>query len=80
MSFSSSIKGSILGSAIKKVADSGPRTTVLGFVAAAILADKIDYGKLFDGDPRQIGNLVGAVIVALFGYFTNHPKEIIEKK
>lgn len=74
MSLSSSIKGSVLGSAIKKVADSESRTTLLGFAAAAILADKIDYGKLFEGDPQQIGNLVGVIVVAVFGYFTNHPK------
>lgn len=72
MSLSSSIKGSILGSAIKKVADSEPRTTLLGFAAAAVLADKIDYGKLFEGDPQQIGTFVGAIVVAVFGYFTNH--------
>jgi len=51
------------------------RTTVLGIVAAALLAAQLDWGKLLHGDPDQIGLAAGAVVAALFGYLTNKPSK-----
>lgn len=72
MSLSSFVKGKVLASFIGKVADSEPRTTVAGAALAGLIAAKIDYNKLVQGDPQQIGNAVAAVIVALIGYWTNN--------
>jgi len=49
------------------------RTTVLGIVAAALLAAQLDWSKLLHGDPDQIGLAAGALVAALFGYWTNKP-------
>lgn len=72
MSIVSSIKGSIIGSIINNIAKSEPKTTALGAVLAAIQLANVDYGKLVQGDPEQVGRVVAAVVTALLGYFTNH--------
>jgi hypothetical protein len=47
------------------------KTTILGVVAAALLATKLDWGLLLKGDSAQVGTAVGVVITALLGYYTN---------
>lgn len=47
------------------------RTTVLGVVAASLLAAQLDWAKLLQGDPDQLGLAAGAAVAALFGYWTN---------
>lgn len=73
MSLSKSIEGTILGTVVKKIAASEPRTTILGTVLGGVVLAQIDYGKLLAGDPTQIGNAVAAIVVAVIGYYTNHP-------
>lgn len=63
------IKGVLRG--LAKSSDT--QTTVLGLVAAGLLASGIDWNKLVQGDPDQIGLLVGTVVAILFGYLTNKP-------
>lgn len=70
------IKVPFIKSCLGRIASSNDtKTTVLGVVAAAVLASEIDYGKLLNGDGGEIGKVVGVVVVALIGYYTNkHPK------
>ena len=72
MGLPSFIQGKILSTAVKKIADSEPRTTVLGFVLAGVEAAHIDYGKLLQKDPVEIGNAIGVVATALLGWYMNH--------
>ena len=72
MSLTSLVKGKILGTVIDKIAASEPRTTIAGAALAGLVAANIDYNKLVQGDPQQIGQAVAAVIVALLGYWANH--------
>lgn len=74
MSFSSMIEGTIIRAALDKIVASEPRTSFLGLLGGGVIAAKIDYGKLIQGDPQQIGNLVGVVVVVLIGWFTNHSR------
>lgn len=79
MSIPNFIKGDIIKSALKKVAGSNDtKTTVLGVAAAGVIAAQIDWNKLFQKDPAQIGLLIGTIVTAVFGYYTNkvdQPKE-----
>jgi hypothetical protein len=74
VSIATSVKGSILRRVIENVRASEPRTSALGAVLGGIVAANIDYNKLLQGDPQQIGNLVAAIVVVLLGWFTNHSK------
>jgi len=74
MSLTTLIKGKILGTVISKMAASEPRTTIGGFILASIMAANVDYGKVFQGDPQQLGLLIAAPIVAVLLYYTNHSK------
>ena len=76
MSIKTSLEGTIIGKVIQNIAASEPVTTLLGFVLAAVVGSKIDYGKLLNEDPNQIANLISAVVIAVMGYYTNHPKRI----
>jgi hypothetical protein len=72
MSLTSLVKGKIIGTVVDKISASEPRTTIAGFVLATVVASNIDYGKLSQGDPTQIGNLIGAIAAAVLGWFANH--------
>jgi hypothetical protein len=74
MSLGTSIKGTVIGIVLKKLSDSEPKTTALGATLGGLIAAQIDYSKLLQGDPTQIGNAVAAVVVTLLGYFTNNKK------
>lgn len=74
MGLTSLVKGKIFQTVIDKLAQSEPRTTVGGMALAGIVAANIDYPKLIQGDPQQIGNLAAAIIVAVLGYYMNHSK------
>lgn len=68
------IKGMFAKSMIKSLAKSNNgRTTILGFMAAALLAQQIDWGLALSGDSQQLGTAAGAIIAALIGYLTNRP-------
>lgn len=47
------------------------KTTVLGVIAATLIGSSIDWGKLLNGDLAEIGKAVGAVVAAVFGYYSN---------
>ena len=72
MGLESSVKGKILSVAVNKLAASEPRTTLAGAILGGIVAANIDYGKLVQKDPQQVGNLVAAIAVVLLGYWSNH--------
>lgn len=66
------IKGDIIKAALRNVAgNNDTKATILGFVASAVLAAQIDYGKLLQKDPNEIGKAVGVLVAAVFGYYTN---------
>lgn len=70
------IKAALVKSALGRVAkDPDTQTTILGVLAAALLSEKLDWGKLIAGDSDQIGIAIGVVVVALFGYITNTRKK-----
>lgn len=55
--------------------DNDAKTTVIGIIAAGILAAGVDWGKLFAGDSNEVGKVAGAVIAILFSYYTNKPSK-----
>lgn len=68
------IKASIAKGMLGKLADDhDTKTTALGVVAAGLLAANIDWSKLFKGDGTEIGKVVGALVVAAIGYYSNKP-------
>lgn len=56
------------------------KTTILGLVAAALLASQINWKLLVQGDGTAIGTAVGVVVAALIGYYTNKPDKQPETK
>lgn len=63
----------IIKSALSNLAGKdGGRTTVIGFVAAALLAQHLNFALLLHGDAAQGQIAINAAICALFGYYTNH--------
>lgn len=64
--------GHVVAGVVKEAAKSNDsKTTILGAVGAGLLASQVDYGKAIGGDQAEIGKAIGAVVFALFGYFTN---------
>jgi len=47
------------------------KTTILGAILAALIMTRVDWTKVFQGDPTNIGIVVGALVTALLGYYTN---------
>lgn len=47
------------------------KSTWLGVVSGAVMATHIDWALLLKGDHTQISTLVGAVVFAAWGYYTN---------
>lgn len=72
-------EGTIIKVVVDKLAKSEPRTTLAGAALGAVVAANIDYGKLMQKDPVQIGNLVGAVLTVALGYWMNHG-DLVAKK
>ncbi len=68
-------KGTLARAFVGTLAKNNDRkTTILGIVAGAVIgAVGIDWTKLAAGDPGQIGIVAGAIVAALFGYYTNKP-------
>ncbi len=70
-----SVKGLIVKSVLGKIAGNpDSATTLLGLLAGAVVASKVDFGKLVSGDGNEIGTAIGAVVVALIGWYTNRKK------
>lgn len=68
------VKADFTKALLGKVArDNDTKTTLLGFVAAGLLAANLDWGKLIQGDSTQIGQAVGAAVAVAIGYYTNKP-------
>ena len=74
MSLPNAIKGDIVRKVVQNLSDSEPKTTFLGFLLAALVATKVDYGKLLAGDSTQIASAISAVVIAALGYYTNNRK------
>ena len=47
------------------------KTSVLGVVLGAIVVLNIDYSKVFQLDPAEMGKLAGAVVTAVLGFYVN---------
>ena len=70
------LKALFAKSFLKKLAgDNNTRTSVLGFLAAALLAANVEWSKLFAGEPGEIGQAAAVLIAALWGWFTNRPEK-----
>jgi len=68
-----------LKTALKKFStDNSTKTTVLGVLAAGLLAADIDFGKLLTGDVAEITKVVSAVVALLFGFYTNRPNKEVK--
>lgn len=68
------VKARIIKAFIGSIARSNDtRTTIMGIVAAGLIAAQLDWTALLKGDPDQIGLAAGAVVAALWGYWTNKP-------
>jgi hypothetical protein len=74
MSIKTSLEGTIIAKILSNLAASEPKTTILGALLAGIVATKIDYSQLLQGDPTQIANAISAVVITVLGYYTNHSK------
>lgn len=48
-------------------------TTVIGATAGILQASQIDTFKLLHGDHQEISKLVGALTLAVLGYFAKQP-------
>jgi len=70
------LKALFTKSFLKRLAgDNNSKTTLLGFVAAALLAANVEWSKLFAGEPAEIGQAAAVLIAALWGWFTNRPEK-----
>jgi hypothetical protein len=47
------------------------KATIFGVILAALVASKIDYAALMNGDLSQAGLAVGAVVTAVLGFYVN---------
>ncbi len=72
------IQSAFIKAFLGKIAkDPDTQATVLGFVAAAILAAKdLEWNKVLAGDSGAIGTLVACIVVALLGWRTNKTKKV----
>ena len=52
------------------------KTTMLGLAAGALLTSQLDFGKLLQKDPDELGKAAGVVIAVLIGYWTNKPNHV----
>jgi len=68
------VKGLFAKSFLKSIAKSNDgRTTILGIMAAGLIAKDINWGLALSGDAEQIGTAAGALVAILIGYLTNRP-------
>lgn len=68
------VKGKFAEAFVSRLAMSNDtKATVLGLVAAAILASGVDWGKAIQGDSTELGKVAGAVVTALLGHYINKP-------
>jgi len=75
------VKARIIRAFVGSIARSNDtRTTIMGIVAAGLIAAQLDWTALLKGDPDQIGLAAGAVVAALWGYWTNKPDRAENKK
>lgn len=54
-------------------------TTVFGAIISAVVMLNVDYGKVLAGDTAEQGKIVGAVVVAVFGWLTNKTNKESQK-
>jgi len=70
------LKALFTKSFLKKLAgDNNSKTTLLGFLAAALLAANVEWSKVLAGEPAEIGQAAAVLIAALWGWFTNRPEK-----
>jgi hypothetical protein len=74
------IKSAFVKSYLGKLSNSNDtKATLIGVIAAGLLASGLDWGKIFEKDPQEIGKLVGSITIALLGYWTNKKDKIKEE-
>lgn len=47
------------------------QATLLGVVAAALLAGQVNYPHLLMADLKELGKAAGVIVIAAFGYIAN---------
>jgi len=65
------IASKVVSSVLSGFSTSDKKTTILGVIAAALLASKIDISKLIELDPNELANAAGVLVLALHGFYTN---------
>jgi hypothetical protein len=69
MMFKKFLTGQVIQKVLRGVRDEY-KTTIVGFLAAALLAQDITWRLVLVGDTQELGELVGCIFVALLGWFT----------
>ena len=46
-------------------------TTVLGLILGGLVAANVDWGLVLNGDRAQLGKIIAAVVLVLYGWSTN---------
>ena len=46
-------------------------TTVAGLVVGAIVAANVNYAAALEGNTAEIGKIIGAIVIGLWGWLTN---------
>jgi hypothetical protein len=69
------LKGFLIRAFLKKITDGDTGSTILGAIAAALLAGNINWGEVTKGmhdqaSATEIGKVIGIVVLAVWGYFT----------
>ena len=49
------------------------KLSILGVLAGALVATKLDWGLLLQGDAQQLGTAAGVVVTVLVGYYSGKP-------
>lgn len=80
------IKGAFAKSFMKRMLDGDNGSTLLGAIAAALLASNTDFGHLMHGlksneDAEMWAKVVAVIVLAAWGYYTGKNKQkSIDKK
>lgn len=73
------LKGFFIRAFLKKITDGDTGSTILGAIAAALLAGNVNWGEVVKGlhdqtSATECGKVVGIAALAVWGYFTGKKK------